>query len=174
MKRNRDALLTVSLALLTVACAGPRAGTAPAVPATDEANLTMADASPGLRVSEPIARACALPGSPAEAPRFGYDTDELVAADRDALARIADCLTTGALKDRPVRLVGRADPRGTEAYNMVLGAKRANTVARYLRALGVDGARLQETSRGELDARGEDEASWTEDRRVDIVLVDDS
>jgi outer membrane protein OmpA-like peptidoglycan-associated protein len=36
--------------------------------------------------------------------------------------------------------------------------------------LGVDASKVTTTSRGKLDATGSDEASWQQDRRVDIDL----
>lgn len=128
--------------------------------------------SPSIGASDEIAESCGLRFDNVEqAPKFGFDQSELLRADRDALGQIATCLTTGALKGRNVRLVGRADPRGTVDYNFALGARRASSVSSYLKHLGVEDARLTETSRGELDATGTDEASWQIDRRVDVVLA---
>ena len=86
------------------------------------------------------------------------------------LAQIAKCFTTGPLAGRNVRLVGHTDPRGEPEYNMTLGAFRADATAHYLEQLGVTAARIHETSRGELDASGNDEAGWQRDRRVDVEL----
>jgi len=105
-----------------------------------------------------------------QAPRFGFDEFELLPEDRAVLQQIADCLSHGPLKERALQLVGRADPRGTDEYNLGLGAKRAHTVATYLEALGVRRAQLAETTRGELDAIGTDERGWQADRRVDLDL----
>jgi peptidoglycan-associated lipoprotein len=120
-------------------------------------------------ISDDLRRACnADIGSASEAPKFGYDSSDLRAGDRTVLAQIAKCVTTGPLKGRALHLVGRADPRGEQEYNMTLGSSRAHTVARYLISLGVSQGQLNETSRGKLDATGTDEASWQLDRRVDI------
>jgi peptidoglycan-associated lipoprotein len=70
-----------------------------------------------------------------------------------------------------VTLVGRADPRGEGEYNMSLGAYRASAVKSYLGERGVEQQRMRETSRGALDATGQDEEGWREDRRVDITLA---
>jgi peptidoglycan-associated lipoprotein len=76
------------------------------------------------------------------------------------------------LKGRSVRLVGRADPRGTQEYNMALGERRSNAVGKYLAGLGVGSGQMSETSRGALDATGSDEAAWRKDRRVDLDVLD--
>ncbi len=54
---------------------------------------------------------------------------------------------------------------------MTLGAQRAGGVHTYLAALGVPSARLNESSRGELDATGTNAVGWQQDRRVDILLA---
>jgi outer membrane protein OmpA-like peptidoglycan-associated protein len=126
--------------------------------------------SPSLAVSEEILRACKLSLDAIEkAPKFEFDKSELQSADLTVLAQIGDCFTTGPLKDKEMVLVGRADPRGTVAYNEALGLRRANRVARFLEGYGVSAGRIERTSRGKLDARGRDEVGWTVDRRVDIL-----
>jgi peptidoglycan-associated lipoprotein len=107
-----------------------------------------------------------------EAPKFDYDQSAVLPEDRDALAQVAQCLTTGPLQGRMVKLIGRADPRGTEAYNIALGTRRSTSVMSYLAALGVPSARMRETSRGALDATGNDQAAWQADRRVDVDILD--
>lgn len=84
---------------------------------------------------------------------------------------VSQDLTRGPLRDRSVRLVGRADPRGTDEYNLALGTRRAQAVRTYLQRLGVSAARLNPTTRGDLDAVGDDERGWQRDRRVDLQLV---
>ena len=53
---------------------------------------------------------------------------------------------------------------------MVLGGSRADTVKTFLTMKGVPSGRITTTSRGEMEARGTEEASWAEDRRVDVRL----
>ena len=69
-----------------------------------------------------------------------------------------------------MRLVGHADNRGEEDYNMLLGQRRADNVKGAVVSAGMTAAKTLTTSRGELDATGADEATWSKDRRVDIVL----
>lgn len=105
-----------------------------------------------------------------DAPKFYFDQSELMVDDRNVLAKVADCVTTGALKGRSITLVGHADSRGTEEHNMALGAQRANEVFQYLAHLGVAQSQMKSTSRGALDATGQDLAGQINDRRVDIDL----
>ena len=131
--------------------------------------------SPTLAVSGDIIAACGIKAAPTSgSPKFDYDKDELTAEDRAVLDQIATCLTTGALKGRTVDLIGRADPRGTEEYNLGLGSRRAGTVSAYLGRLGVGQPQMSVTTRGALDATGTDEAGYAQDRRVDIQLKADA
>src|SRR5213075_1897025 len=85
--------------------------------------------SPTLSISADIIAACGIKAPPSSgSPKFDTDKDELTAEDRAVLDQIATCLTTGALKGRTVDLIGRADPRGTEEYNLGLGSRRAGSV----------------------------------------------
>ena len=124
-----------------------------------------------VNVDNDIIKACNLKFTNVEdAPKFDYDSDELTTAEKDILSAIAKCLTTGPLKGRSVDLVGRADPRGETEYNMTLGAKRARHVHNFMGGQGVASDKMHDTSRGELDATGTDEAGWRRDRRVDVKL----
>lgn len=126
--------------------------------------------TPSLAVSEDILRACRVNIDAIEkAPKFEFDQSVLQAADTAVLDQVADCFVTGPLKDAALHLVGRADPRGTVAYNDALGMRRAKAVAAYLERLGVPPDRIDVASRGKRDARGRDEATWAIDRRVDIL-----
>src|SRR6185369_12146080 len=124
-----------------------------------------------VNVDSDIVKACNLKfENVEEAPKFDYNSDELTPAEKNVLEAVAKCLTTGPLKGRSVELVGRADPRGETEYNMTLGAKRAKAAHTFLAGLGVGNDKLFDTSRGELDATGTDEAGWRKDRRVDVKL----
>lgn len=129
--------------------------------------------TPGLSVSDAIAKACGLTMTAGRStmPAFEYDSAALADADRAMLADVAKCLTEGALKGHSVTLIGRADARGEAEYNMTLGESRANGVHHYMVGLGVAKDRMRATSRGEMDATGTNEEGWARDRRVDIELV---
>lgn len=125
----------------------------------------------GLGVSAELLKACQLRfGDASQAPKFDLDTSDMTESDRSLLQQVATCVTTGPLKGQRLHLVGRADPRGEVEYNMTLGEHRASSVSTYLSRLGVDSAKIEETSRGKLDATGTDDATWQRDRRVDIEL----
>jgi outer membrane protein OmpA-like peptidoglycan-associated protein len=150
----------------------PVSNTTPTQPQKPAPNVTQdQQVSPSLAISGDIIAACGLKIPQTKgSPKFDYDKDELTADDRAVLDQIATCLTTGALKGRTVDLIGRADPRGTEEYNLGLGSRRAGSVSAYLGRLGVGQPQMAVTTRGALDATGTDEATYAADRRVDIQL----
>lgn len=124
-----------------------------------------------LAMSGDLVERCGIKRTESAAnPKFDYDKDELTTDDRAVLDQLATCLVSGALKGKPVALIGRADPRGTEEYNLALGSRRATSVSQYLQRLGVPATQLPQTTRGALDASGSDEAGWAKDRRVDLQL----
>lgn len=77
---------------------------------------------------------------------FQFDSWSLTAEAKESLERDLEWLT----KDPSSLLVieGHADQRGTQAYNMVLGKKRAMAIRDYLSQLGVDPSRLSVISYG--------------------------
>jgi peptidoglycan-associated lipoprotein len=70
-----------------------------------------------------------------------------------------------------VRLEGHADERGGREYNLALGQKRAEAVARALKVYGVSDSQAEPVSFGSEKPRaeGHDEAAWSQNRRVDIA-----
>ena len=77
---------------------------------------------------------------------FGYDSWTISEDGRQALTRDAEWM-----KSNPSALVkveGHCDERGTSAYNLVLGEKRAKAARNYLVELGVGANRLSVVSYG--------------------------
>lgn len=167
----RYLLITLGAALVLGCGKDPPPKSANDVAPKVATSSTPRPASPNVGIGEDILKACNIQFSdPKDSPKFDFDNAELLPEDIRVLDQVAKCLTTGPLKGRNLELVGRADPRGTEQYNMVLGAKRAHQVTDYLEKQGVPPIKVRETSRGSLDATGTDESSWANDRRVDLVL----
>ena len=168
-------LLAISLGCAS-GCAQKPAAAPVQPPVTQPTSAAMPSTKAGpaggnVYVSEEILRACKIEFNDVDkAPKFDFDQSALLPQDRSVLQQIAVCLTTGPLKGRAIRLVGRADPRGEGEYNMALGEHRAGSARQYLANLGVSIGKIAETSRGKLDATGTDAAGWERDRRVDILL----
>jgi peptidoglycan-associated lipoprotein len=122
-----------------------------------------------LNISPDIRAACGI--SEPEA-FFAFNSSIVRRGDAPVLDKLATCFTTGPLAGRRMRLVGHADPRGEDSYNLALGERRATGVKKYLANAGLGENQSDVTSRGEMDASGSDEQSWAKDRRVDVVLAD--
>ncbi|MGE5278816.1 MAG: peptidoglycan-associated lipoprotein Pal [Acidobacteriota bacterium] len=77
---------------------------------------------------------------------FDYDRSELRDDARQALAADSEWLK----KYPSVRILveGHCDERGTEAYNLALGERRAQAAQEYLAALGVSSSRVKVVSYG--------------------------
>jgi len=174
---NMKTILTVSItavAVTSLACAKKQAdqpppATAepePAEPAVEDYPDKNPDQS-SIWLDPKVAELCDIPTA-----QFDFDKSNITDEAGAALDALAACFMDGAAKDQGMRLVGHADPRGTEDYNMALGQRRAGSVAGYLGGKGLGNARLETSSRGELDAKGSDEASWAADRKVEIYLAE--
>jgi peptidoglycan-associated lipoprotein len=126
-----------------------------------------AASSGNVQIAQEILQACGIPAADAF---FPFDSSRLEKQDIKPLNEVSTCFTTGPLKGRAVKLVGRADPRGASEYNMTLGQERADAVGNYLSGRGIAHGRVESTSRGAMDSTGTDETSWARDRRVDMLL----
>lgn len=102
---------------------------------------------------------------------FEFDRYDLLPAQRDALA--ADATWLKAHPSVKAKIEGHCDERGTAAYNMALGERRAAAARDYLVSLGVDGSRLQTISYGKERpfSTGHDEAAWAQNRRAHFVVT---
>lgn len=82
----------------------------------------------------------------------------------------------GILKDNPditlLSVEGHTDSRGSEAANLKLSDARAASVRQYLIDKGVEANRLVSVGFGESKpvVKGNNEAAWAKNRRVDIVI----
>jgi len=69
-----------------------------------------------------------------------------------------------------IRIQGNTDERGSREYNLALGQRRADSVKKVMTLAGTQDSQIESVSYGEEKPRaaGHNEASWTENRRVDI------
>ncbi|MAO82852.1 MAG: cell envelope biogenesis protein OmpA [Myxococcales bacterium] len=100
--------------------------------------------------------------------QFEFNGDSLADVARERLDRLARCLRE--IDSAEIRILGHADERGTEEYNLHLGERRARAVKRYLVNLGVPDSKLPVVSYGENRpiADGQDESSWAKNRRAEF------
>jgi peptidoglycan-associated lipoprotein len=99
---------------------------------------------------------------------FSFDGSSIGADDLPLIRSIATTLRE--FPDRTVMLVGYCDWYGDEAYNLALGQRRADAVARMLQREGIGVERIQTQSRGAHDSPIDLPKHETRyDRRVDIL-----
>ena len=100
---------------------------------------------------------------------FDYDEYAIKPEFRNILEQQAGNI---ANQNNTVVLEGNADERGSAAYNMALGEKRATSVKRILVTQGVQSSKIKVVSYGntrpKLDCH--EEKCWQENRRVDFVF----
>jgi peptidoglycan-associated lipoprotein len=77
---------------------------------------------------------------------FAYDSWAITEEGRQALSRDAEWIK--ANPNALLKIEGHCDERGTSAYNLVLGEKRAKAARNYLVELGVAANRLSVVSYG--------------------------
>jgi len=111
------------------------------------------------------------PNSPLAKRSVYFDFDSFVIRDEFRSTVEAHARYLQANRNRKVIVQGNTDERGSREYNLALGQKRAEAVRRALNALGVPDTQIEAVSLGEEKPRGtgNDESSWAENRRADLV-----
>ena len=101
---------------------------------------------------------------------FDYDSTEVKPRFAEVIQRAATHLQ-GNPSGR-LRLEGHTDERGTRAYNLALGERRAQSVRDMILELGALAEQVDLVSYGEeLPAvTGQGENVWSKNRRVEIIL----
>ena len=102
---------------------------------------------------------------------FDYDSAQVNQSERSKLDGVAEHLRANGAQTLTVE--GHCDERGSNEYNLALGERRALAIRAYLIGLGIDGSRIQSKSYGEERPAsvGHDEASWSQNRRGEFVIV---
>ena len=97
-----------------------------------------------------------------------FDFDRFVIRDdaRSELEADADLLKSQS--GEKILIEGHCDERGTSAYNLVLGERRARAATQYLRDLGVPSSQIEVTSYGKERpfCTEHSEACWQSNRRA--------
>lgn len=115
------------------------------------------------------------PITPASSPLkdvfYEFDRYDLSTDARATLRANADWL-----KNNPstrVEIEGHCDERGTNEYNLALGAKRAQAAREFLSTLGIQGDRLSTISYGQEIpvCREHNEDCWKQNRRARFVIL---
>ena len=169
------ASVLVAAGFLAACTSTPIAPEAPAAPvATPTAPVTPTKpVAPAISAVTPVTVAPYLdPQNPISRDRsvyFDFDQFTLKAEGTRTVELHGKYLATNpSLK---IRIEGNTDDLGGKEYNLALGQKRAEAVAKSLKVFGVTDGQMEAVSLGEEkpQATGADEASRAQNRRADIA-----
>lgn len=133
-----------------------------------ESNTPTASSLDQLREGRSSATAAT---SPLKDVYFDYDRYDLRGDAREVLRANADWLKTNPAAR--VEIEGHCDDRGTNEYNLALGAKRAQSAKEYLASLGIAADRVSTISYGaEIPVcKEQTEGCWRQNRRARFVVL---
>ena len=102
---------------------------------------------------------------------FAYDKSDLSADSRAVLDAKLPLLRANA--NVRIRIAGHTDERGSDAYNVALGQRRAAAAKRYLVDQGIAENRIDVVSFGEERPAqaGSDETAWSKNRRDEFEII---
>jgi peptidoglycan-associated lipoprotein len=101
---------------------------------------------------------------------FEFDSSALLPMAQETLSQKADYMLSNA--GLSVTVEGHCDERGTDAYNLALGERRADAAKAFLVNLGVSASQVTTISYGEerpMDM-GHNEEAWAKNRRAHFTL----
>ncbi len=103
---------------------------------------------------------------------FAFDSSDLDEYARASLHGTSDELKENS--DVIIQVEGHCDERGTNEYNIALGARRATAVRTFLIEMGVSPDRITTITYGEERPAdpGHNEEAWQKNRRAEFVAVE--
>ena len=114
-----------------------------------------------------------LADSPFEAIYFGFDQYNVGQEERSKLQQVAEFMQIN--RDSRILIEGHCDWKGTSAYNMVLGDRRASSIQQYLIDLGCDANRIDIRSMGDDRATpNADSSTASMERKAQFFVQKDS
>ena len=185
MTRSRHALVSaaVILALFVTGCAKQPAVTQAAAPPPTGPPVAAAPAPPVAAAPAPAPAAPAPPvvtARPApkefapepQLPDIYFDFDKSAIRPDAAKVLQASAEWLNGHADRTLLIEGHCDERGTEAYNLALGDRRAHATRDFLVAYGVIARRINVISYGKEQPQCSEhnEECWSRNRRAHFVL----
>jgi len=183
MRRNKRLAFAVVMILaavvFTVSCSKKTMQTEPSQPPaaqTEKTDAQPADVKPMDENRPDPSSVTASASDAADQPvfidkkiYFEFDSALLSSQAREILISQADYLRSNV--NVRLTLEGHCDERGTEAYNMALGQRRADSVKKFLVDMGIPTDRLTTISYGEERPAemGSNETAWAQNRRVQYL-----
>ncbi|MBI3898295.1 MAG: peptidoglycan-associated lipoprotein Pal [Gammaproteobacteria bacterium] len=173
MKRQFELVVLLVAAIGLGGCASSTKTDTPGQDGTDGSTGSGADTGSAPAQNEAVGESIPQAGGserPAEwRVHFPFDSSTLDEEARKIIEAHGRYLV--ANPNVKVQLEGHCDERGTREYNLALGERRAQSVEKLLRVLGVTGNRVNVVSFGEekpLNA-DHDEQAWAFNRRVEFI-----
>jgi outer membrane protein OmpA-like peptidoglycan-associated protein len=101
---------------------------------------------------------------------YPFNSTEILPAGRTNLQELASSLQKYPNSD--ILIVGHTDSVGTDAYNLDLSQRRAQSASTYLQSLGVPASRLRTQGKGESEPvqSNDTDEGRSRNRRVEIAI----
>ena len=133
-------------------------------PVVEEARVAEQPIAPAPPSQPPVPQARPIP----ELSDIFFDFDRFVIRDDARSGLEANAGLLKSLSGVKILIEGHCDERGTSAYNLVLGERRAQAATQYLRDLGIPSSQMQITSYGKERpfCSEHSEACWQSNRRA--------
>lgn len=189
-------LATLAAAVVVVSACSPKTPPAPPVPVVNQDSIDAANAARAAAEAAERARREAEARAVAEREAAARDAAARAAAamtaaraafsaaiffdlDKSDLTQTARATLDAKLPllranaDVRIRIAGHTDERGSDAYNIALGQRRAAAAKRYLVDNGIAADRIDVVSFGEdrPAAMGSDETAWSQNRRDEFEII---
>ncbi len=167
----KKTLIFAAAVLMLAACTAPQKKNSLGKNGKNDTSATdgteAAPLPPGAEVIEASLRGSGFDVDPdIQTVRFDYDSAQLSEQTLDILKANAAIIKTRTNSEFLV--AGHCDDRGTVAYNLALGQKRAKEVRDYYIRLGVDGRKVATISYGKEQPNCSEatEECWSKNRRA--------
>jgi peptidoglycan-associated lipoprotein len=158
-------LAMVTSLTVVVGCGGKKAIDEPA---PTETSTTPVEEPREQPVEQPVTPSTDM--SPVSLNDVFFDFDQYNLTSEAKSTLDANARELKRMAETNITIEGHCDERGTKAYNLALGDKRANAARDYLVALGVGSSRITTVSYGKERPfdQGHDESAWAKNRRAHV------
>lgn len=185
-RRAVSLCLSLGLMLLFAGCAGKNVSSSSGDAASRAGQAKSEEIQPDAIKPVPLEQSfdrpsAGVPSTPAPPPNA--DSDSLTLGDiffdydrfyirKDAMPSMdTNAGWLRANRSTTVLIEGHCDERGTSAYNLVLGEKRARAAKKYLQDMGIQASQLQITTYGETRplCKQQNEECYQQNRRAHFL-----
>ena len=159
-------ILSIALVVLLSACANKTIN-----PGGDEGSQANKGAMSGENASaNPTVNPLVDPTNILSKRSIYFEFDEYAVSDKYKSMVLSHARYLRDNSNLSIRIQGNTDERGSREYNLALGQRRADSVKKVMTLAGTQDSQIESVSYGEEKPRaaGHNEASWAENRRVDI------